>query len=61
MVARLERAGDHESAAVLDRIYRDEIGHVAAGMRWFEWLCAERGSEPRRMFHVLVRRHFSGA
>ena len=31
MIARLERAGDDASAAVLDRIYRDEIGHVAAG------------------------------
>ncbi len=61
MIARLERAGDAASAAVLDRIYRDEIGHVAVGMRWFEWLCAERGSEPRRTFHVLVRSHFSGA
>ena len=61
MIARLERAGDDASAAVLDRIYRDEIGHVAAGMRWFEWLCAERRSEPQRTFHVLVRRHFSGA
>jgi len=39
MIQRLERAGDTESAAVLDRIYRDEIGHVAVGARWFEWLC----------------------
>ncbi|HWD59242.1 MAG TPA: ferritin-like domain-containing protein, partial [Stellaceae bacterium] len=29
MIARLERAGDRESAAILHRIYADEIGHVA--------------------------------
>jgi uncharacterized ferritin-like protein (DUF455 family) len=61
MIARLERAGDHQSAAILDRIHRDEIGHVAAGVRWFEWLCARQGHEPRAMFQALVRRHFSGS
>ena len=61
MIGRLERAGDHDSAAILDRIYRDEIRHVAAGRRWFEWLCERRGREPRQAFHALVRRHFTGA
>jgi uncharacterized ferritin-like protein (DUF455 family) len=61
MIARLERAGDTASAAILDRIYRDEIGHVAAGRRWFEWLCERQGCEPRQTFHALVRRHFTGA
>jgi len=27
--------GDSETAALLDRIYRDEIGHVAYGLKWF--------------------------
>ena len=35
-VAAFERAGDARSAAILARIYRDEIRHVAAGTRWFE-------------------------
>src|SRR5258708_7900286 len=46
MIARLERFGDGESAAVLRRIYADEIGHVATGMRWFKFLCARRGGVP---------------
>jgi uncharacterized ferritin-like protein (DUF455 family) len=61
MIARLDRAGDDESAALLERIYRDEIGHVAAGMRWFEWLCERRGHEPGAAFQMLVRRYFTGA
>lgn len=31
----LATVGDAESAALLDRIYRDEIGHVAHGLKWF--------------------------
>jgi uncharacterized ferritin-like protein (DUF455 family) len=60
MIARLERAGDHQSAAILARIYEDEIGHVAAGRRWFEFLCAARGLEPRTAFHDRLSRHFTG-
>ncbi|HEX6442509.1 MAG TPA: ferritin-like domain-containing protein [Stellaceae bacterium] len=61
MIRRLERAGDPDSAAILDRIYRDEIGHVAAGARWFDRLCREQGLEPGSVFHDRVRRHFTGS
>jgi uncharacterized ferritin-like protein (DUF455 family) len=61
MVLRLERAGDAASAAVLRRIYQDEIGHVAVGLRWFDWLCHRRGLDPAAAFHDCVRRHFTGA
>jgi uncharacterized ferritin-like protein (DUF455 family) len=61
MIARLERVGDPASAAVLRVIYADEIGHVAAGSRWFTWLCERRGSVPAATFQMLVSRHFKGA
>jgi uncharacterized ferritin-like protein (DUF455 family) len=60
MAATLERVGDPESAAVLRRIYRDEIGHVAAGVRWFDELCRARGLVPEETFRALVRRYFKG-
>jgi uncharacterized ferritin-like protein (DUF455 family) len=61
MIARLERAGDAASATILSRIYQDEIGHVAVGMRWFGRLCRGRGLKPETVFQERVRRYFSGA
>jgi uncharacterized ferritin-like protein (DUF455 family) len=60
MAARVERAGDTPTAAILHRIYHDEIGHVAVGLRWFEGLCRARGLVPERVFHDRVRRCFRG-
>jgi uncharacterized ferritin-like protein (DUF455 family) len=60
MIARLDRAGDRDSAAILERIYADEIGHVAVGARWFCFLCRERGLDPAVTFQDRVRRFFKG-
>ena len=60
MASTLERVGDPESAAVLRRIYRDEIDHVAAGVRWFDELCRARGLVPEETFRERVRRCFKG-
>ena len=60
MADRLARAGDPASAALLARLHRDEIGHVAIGRRWFEALCRARGLAPIETFHDLVRRRFTG-
>ena len=60
MAATLERVGDPESAAVLRRIYRDEIDHVAAGVRWFDELCRARGLIPDETFRQVVPRYFKG-
>ena len=60
MIASLDKAGDTASADVLRVIYRDEIGHVAIGRRWFDALCAERGVEAEATYQDLVRRHFKG-
>ena len=60
MIARFETVGDGESAAALKVIYEDEIGHVAAGVRWFDYLCAQRGIAPEAYFHQLIEQNFHG-
>lgn len=59
-VADLHRAGDERSASILDRIYRDEIGHVAAGTRWFRHFAEAGGLDPKQAWQERVRRHFKG-
>jgi uncharacterized ferritin-like protein (DUF455 family) len=61
MIARMRRFGDDETAAVLTTIYEDEIGHVAAGMRWFAFECEHRGLAPEPAWRALVAAHFKGA
>lgn len=60
MIQRLESAGDPESAAVLKVIYAEEVGHVAAGMRWFLALCRQQEATPQDYFQALVRQYFRG-
>ncbi|MEK6750344.1 MAG: ferritin-like domain-containing protein [Pseudomonadota bacterium] len=50
IVEKIEAAGDTETVAVLAIILRDEITHVAAGTRWFNYLCAQRGVDPLQTF-----------
>jgi len=60
-VERFEAAGDHRSAAILTRIYRDEIRHVAAGTKWFHAVCESRDFEAISHWRWLIGRHFRGA
>jgi uncharacterized ferritin-like protein (DUF455 family) len=54
IMAKLQSIGDAASAAVLEIILRDEIGHVAIGDRWFRLLCAQRGVEPEQTYLELI-------
>ncbi|MEE9481112.1 MAG: ferritin-like domain-containing protein, partial [Kiloniellales bacterium] len=60
MIERLTAVGDRESTAVLEVIYRDEIGHVAIGKHWFDWLCAQDARDPSATWQALVRQYFKG-
>lgn len=46
LVRKLEAWGDGDSAGVVRRICEEEVPHVAAGVRWFRWLCRRRAQEP---------------
>lgn len=61
MVAAFEQSGDTRSAAILRRIYRDEIRHVAAGTKWFRFGCERDGFAPVPHWQALLRRYFRGS
>lgn len=61
MIDRLDSYGDAAGVDILRLILREEIGHVAAGTRWFEWLCKARGVDAQEAWQDLVRSRFKGA
>jgi uncharacterized ferritin-like protein (DUF455 family) len=60
MIEKLKRQDDRASVAALETIYREEVEHVAAGHRWFQFECARRGVEPVATYRELVRRYHRG-
>ncbi len=60
IIRRLQAAGDAAAVAVLQIILRDEIGHVAAGTRWFDYVCQQRQLPRDAVFQQLVSRYIRG-
>lgn len=60
MIERMRSFEDHETAEILEIIYQDEIGHVAIGKRWFDWICEQRGHDPVTAWREAVTTHFRG-
>ncbi len=54
---KIAQQGDADTCAVLDIIYRDEVGHVAVGNRWYDYLCRQRNLEPVALFRSLLQRY----
>lgn len=60
MIVKLRQLGDDATADILDLILREEIGHVAAGSRWFRWHCAREGVAPEPTFRRLLVQYGRG-
>lgn len=60
MIEKLRAVGDHQSANILEVIYREEVGHVAAGRRWFQAVCQTEAADPKARFQSLVSERFKG-
>jgi uncharacterized ferritin-like protein (DUF455 family) len=60
-VARFRASGDARSAAILERIYTDEIRHVGAGTKWFKIACESRELAAVPEWKRLIEAHFRGA
>lgn len=60
MIRKLKAVDDRLSAEILELIYQEEIGHVAVGRKWFEWLCDQKDLKPVDTWQDLVNRYFRG-
>jgi uncharacterized ferritin-like protein (DUF455 family) len=60
MIVRLREANEEIGARILETILHDEIGHVAAGSRWFRHVCRQRSLAPEQAFRELVRCYLKG-
>jgi uncharacterized ferritin-like protein (DUF455 family) len=59
-LARLQAKGDHVLSEALEVIYRDEITHVAAGVRWLTYVAEQRAQEPEQLFAIELATHYKG-
>jgi len=59
MIRKFAGAGDPESAAVLETVLRDEIGHVAIGRHWFGQVIGP--DDPATAWQALVQRYYGAA
>ena len=60
MIERFTTYDDLPSAAILERIYTDEIRHVSAGTKWFESACRSKNLLTFETWKSLVEGRFRG-
>jgi len=61
MIEIFRTAGESQALEALQVIYAEEVAHVAYGSKWFHFLCGREDSDPKEVFHKLVRHYFHGA
>jgi uncharacterized ferritin-like protein (DUF455 family) len=61
MIEIFRKAGATGAVDAMEVIYAEEVGHVAYGSKWFNFLCGRDDLDPKERFHTLVRRYFHGA
>ena len=60
MIELFKKVDDVETVDALEVIYSEEVGHVAYGSKWFNFLCGRHDLDPKARFHELVEKYFSG-
>lgn len=60
MIEKVLKVGDKDSAEILKRILKDEVGHVAIGSYWFKFICKERQLDSQTTYIELVKRFLKG-
>jgi len=60
MMNKLRGSGDHRAVEILEIILQEEIGHVAIGTHWFNYLCKQRNLDSLATFKELLDTYFDG-
>ena len=60
MMKKLANVGNQDSPTALNIIVTDEVGHVAVGKRWFDYVCGLDSLDPVSSWHRLVTQYFHG-
>ena len=50
LIEKFKSANDQKSGAALEVIYQEEIEHVRAGQRWFNYLCQQDKLNPQILY-----------
>jgi len=60
LIDKVKSVGDEASAELLQIIMEDEVGHVATGKRWFDFVCGCERRDPISSWQGLVKHYFKG-
>ena len=60
LINKVKSVGDEASAEILQIIMEDEVGHVATGKRWFDFVCGCERRDPISSWQGLVKQYFKG-
>ena len=60
IIEKFKKQGDDESVAVLTRILKEEVGHVAIGSFWFKTLCERQGLNHEEKYRQFIIKYFKG-
>jgi len=60
MIKKFRQYDDLAAVAILEQIYRDEIGHVRIGNHWYRELCRQRGLDAEATFRDLIDQYMGG-
>lgn len=61
LIKKFEAASDFESVQALEIIYHEEIDHVKAGHKWFNFICKKNNISPEETYQKLVEKYFAGS
>lgn len=57
ILERMQQVKDQRAVEILQLIYRDEVGHVAIGNRWFQYLCDQEQRDPIATYLELTQQY----